>query len=113
MEPSVSATKTRIMYIECKGASLQGPSRIGRVTYSKSGRSLTYAGRTLLASEGFKSNYIDVDRDEEYWVSGPRRRGSDRLYGTGIVEIDEDVRVEYWTEIRGMPSSTSRAHYGP
>jgi hypothetical protein len=37
---------------------------------------------------------------ERYWISGPKKDGTDRLYG-GVVEIDEDARVDYWTEIRG------------
>ena len=32
--------KSRIMYIECKSDGLTGPARIGRVTFSKTGRTL-------------------------------------------------------------------------
>ena len=40
-----------------------------------------------------------------YWISGPRKDGQDRLYpqSTQPVEIDEDVREEYWRTIRGVP----------
>jgi len=104
----MSAVKTRIMYIENKTGSLNGPARIGRVTFSNSGRSLTYAGRTFrsLAGRGFKANYFDVDSGEKYWISGPRKDGADRLYSqsTRPVEIDEDVADEYWSKIRGKPS---------
>jgi hypothetical protein len=41
----MSAKKTRIMYVERKTESLNGPARIGRVAYSKSGRTLKYEGR--------------------------------------------------------------------
>lgn len=37
--------KTRIMYIEAKPEVLGGPARIGRVTFSNSGRSLYYRDR--------------------------------------------------------------------
>jgi len=37
-----------------------------------------------------------------YWISGCKKDGRDRLY-PGIIEIDDDVREEYWTGIRGMP----------
>ena len=41
---------------------------------------------------------------EEYWISGPRKDGADRLYGEpGPVEIDEDAREEYWTRVRSEP----------
>jgi hypothetical protein len=101
----------RIMYIECKSEGLSGPARIGRVTFSKTGKTLHYDGRTFqsLRGSGFKANYVDVESGAHYWISGPRRDGADRLYGGNVpVEIDEDARVEYWTEIRGLPANVSR-----
>ena len=102
----VTRMKSRIMYIECKAAGLSGPARIGRVTFSKTGKTLYYAGRTFqsLKGRGFKSNYYDVATGEEYWISGPRKDGADRLYGgRDAIEIDPDVRLEYWRDIRGLP----------
>ena len=58
--------RSRIMYIEDKSCGLSGPARIGRVTFSKSGKTIYYGGRVP-------------------------------------VEIDEEVREEYWTVIRGQP----------
>ena len=53
---------------------------------------------------GFKSNYYEAATGEEFWISGPKRRGGDRMYGSALpVEIDEDVRVEYWRDIRREP----------
>lgn len=101
----MSVKKTRIMYIEDKSQGLEGPARIGRVAFSKTGRSLHYGGRTFqsLGGAGFKSNYFDVETGEKFWISGPRKDGKDRLYegGTKPVEIDADVRAEYWREVRG------------
>lgn len=98
--------KTRIMYMENKSASLNGEARIGRVSFSKTGKSLTYAGRTFhsLKGSGFKANYFDADTGEQFWISGPRKDGKDRLYPTSAmpVEIDEDVADEYWRDIRGL-----------
>jgi hypothetical protein len=51
---------------------------------------------------GHKSNYFDAETGEEYWISGCKKDGSDHLYG-GTTEIDDDVREEYWTDIRKMP----------
>jgi hypothetical protein len=104
--------RTRIMYIEDKSAGLTGPARIGRVSFSKTGRTLYYGARTFqsLKGAGFKSNYYDVETGEEYWISGPRTDGADRLYGEGTpVDIDEDVREEYWTSIRGLPARANEA----
>jgi hypothetical protein len=96
----------RIMNIECKDNTLDGPARIGRVTFTRTGATLRYRDASFqsLKENGFKSNYFEVESGKEYWISGPRRDGQDRLYGQGIpVEIDEDVREEYWTKIRKKP----------
>ena len=105
--------KSRIMYIESKASGLTGPARIGRVTFSKTGKTIYYQGRTFqsLKGRGFKSNYYDVETGERYWISGPHRDGEDRLYGgREVVEIDPDVRREYWRDIRGLPERAEEAH---
>jgi hypothetical protein len=99
----------RVMYIECKAGCLTGAGRIGRVTFSKTGRTLHYRGQRFqsLKGAGFKSNYYDLDTGEDYWISGPKRRGGDALYGGSTpIEIDEDVREEYWRDIRRQPERT-------
>ena len=75
--------KTRITYIEDKSRGLTGPARIGRVTYSKNGRTLHYGGRRFqsLRGMGFKLNYFDVETGERCWILGCRKDGADRLYG--------------------------------
>ena len=70
--------KSRIMYIENISGGLTGPARIGRVTFSKTGKTIYYQGRT------FQSLKV-VDS------SG------------GGAEIDADVRLEYWRDSRGVP----------
>lgn len=102
---------TRIMYIERKAGNLEGNARIGRVTFSKNHKLLNYDGKQFrsLKGRGFKANFIEVATEEEYWISGCKRNGEDRLYGGRVpVEIDEDVREEYWTEIRNQPESKTR-----
>lgn len=99
---------SRIMWIENKSAGdgLAGPARIGRVHFSKTGRSLRYGERTFesLKGAGHKANYVDVESDEEFWISGCRKDGQDALYGTNVI-IDADVAEEYWTVIRGQPEN--------
>lgn len=94
------------MYIEYKGEGIIGPARIGRVRYSKSGKSVHYRGRTFetLSGYGYKANFFDVETGEHYWISGCRKDGMDALYNTEV-EIDEDAREEYWHEIRGEAGS--------
>ena len=71
--------KTRVMHIERKAGDLTGPTRIGRVTYSKTGATLYCGGKEFrsLKGAGFKANSYDVDSGEEYWISGPRKDGCD------------------------------------
>lgn len=105
--------KPRIMYIEYKGDGLIGAARIGRVTFSKTGSTLYYRDKAFQSQKGsgFKSNYFDVQTGEEYWISGPRKDGTDALYSTNIAtEIDEDVRKEYWTMIRRKPELKNQKH---
>ena len=87
---------SRIMYIELKsGYSDNGPARIGRLTFSKSGRSVYYGRRRFQKYNGVFGNYLDVDTDEEYWISGVKQDRQDRHWvGFGPVEIDEDVKSE-------------------
>jgi hypothetical protein len=73
--------KPRIMYIENKSATtavrpgLVGPACIGRVSFSKTGKSLYYGGKTFqsLKGSGFKANYFDVDTHDEYGFLAQRK----------------------------------------
>jgi len=97
---------SRIMYIENKGGDLEGDARIGRVTFSKTGKTIYYSGKSFksLDGHGYKTNHSDEETGEEYWISGPRKDGQDTLY-PGIVEINDDVREVYWIEIRKQPEN--------
>lgn len=94
-----------IMYIEQKPG-LSGHARIGRVTFSATRKTIYYDGRKLRSLKGFgyKANFHNVDSGLKYWISNCKKNGNDTLY-PGIVEIDEDARIEYWTEIRNMPEN--------
>jgi hypothetical protein len=102
---------SRIMYIERKTGSLTGAARIGRVTFNRTGRTIFYRDQVFrrIVGGGFKSNYTEEATGEDYWISGCKRRGGDQLYATNVpVEIDEDVREEYWSEIRNLPEARER-----
>src|ERR1700749_3052002 len=70
----------RIMYIEYKGEGLHGTARLGRVTFSRTGTTIYYAGKSFgkLGGGGFKANYYEVESGKHYWISGPRRDETDR-----------------------------------
>ncbi|MCD2260678.1 hypothetical protein [Psychroserpens luteolus] len=90
--------RSRIMYIEDKSGGLEGDARIGRVYFSKTGKTLYYHGRMFrsLKGNGYKSNYQDIENGDEFWISGPRKDKNDRLYGgnQGVI-VDDDVKDEY------------------
>ncbi|NJK92004.1 MAG: 1-deoxy-D-xylulose-5-phosphate synthase [Blastochloris sp.] len=96
------------MYIEKKSGSLAGgDARIGRVHFSKTRSTLYYQELAFKSLKGgFKANYYELETREQYWISGPKRNGEDRLYGERVpILIDEDVREEYWTDIRKLPKN--------
>jgi hypothetical protein len=104
--------KSRIMYIERKAGGLTGDARIGRVSFSKTLRSMYYNNQTFLKVRGgYKFNCIEILGGEEYWISGCKKNGQDTLYHTGIpVQIDEDVNEEYWTYLRNKPELIGKPH---
>ena len=86
------------MYVEHKPAAHneRGEAWIGWVTFSKTGRTVYTRGLRLHRRLGLGcANHYDVGTGEEYWVSGVKTRGSDRLYGNAPVEIEPDARAEY------------------
>lgn len=91
--------KTRIMYLELKSEYQDnGPARIGRVSFSKTGKTIYYRDKAFqrMTGGGVSGNYFDVETGEEYWISGVKKNRQDRYWaGSGKVEIDEDVKEEY------------------
>ena len=103
---------SQVMYIEYKGDALSGPARIGRVTFSRSRKTIYYNDCKLqsLKGNGYKANYYDSDNGGWYWVSNCRADGQDTLY-PGTIEIDGDVLEEYWTEIRKLPNNVNQTSF--
>ena len=86
--------------MESKGEPIDGFSaRVGWVSFSRSGKSISYRGRLLtrIKGGGVSGNYVDVDSGIEYWVSGVKRSGSNAHpaeCGISVV-VDEDAMEEY------------------
>jgi hypothetical protein len=89
--------KRRLMYVENIDGEIDGAAaRIGYVTFSKSGQSVHYRGRTLAKGSGVRGNFFDVETREEFWVSGIKKRGSNVHWAQRkAVLIDEDAVDEY------------------
>ena len=104
--------QSKIMYIELKEDGLQGTGRIGRIQFSKSGKTLYYGNRTFRPTKGvpLKANFYDVDTFEDFWISGARKDGCDSLFPSQI-EIDEEVGISYWEQIRNQPTQISKKSY--
>lgn len=107
--------KSRIMYIELKthpgGHNDCGPARIGRVTFSKTGKTIYYKDKQFQRVHLHCGNYYEVNTDDEYWISGCKKNGEDRYpwASRAPVEIDDDVKEEYWTTIRNQPERKNEA----
>ena len=105
------------MYIENKDGVAALEAVIGKVSLSKTGKTLRYGDQEFqsLCGRGFLANYYDQD-GFYYWISGCRKDGNDGLYNIKVF-IDKDIREEYWAKIRKMPERkdqkffTSRGKY--
>lgn len=81
----------------------QGPSWISWVRFNRSWRTAYWHGRTLRRAQSFDGNFVDVDTDELFWLSGPRRDRGDTRYSNVRPEVDDDVRDVYRAFLDGSP----------
>ena len=95
----------RIMFIQLKTGhnTDKGPAWISRLRFSKSWQTAYWHGRTLRRGQGFDANFYDVDTDEEFWISGPRRDQVDTRYSRAQPVVDDDVREAYYAFLCGGP----------
>ena len=101
------------MYVELKshggGHDDNGPAWITRIKFSKTGKSIYFKEKLLQKFNAGCGNYIDAETDDVYWVSGPKKNGEDRYPWAGEkIKIDDDVREEYWVDIRNQPENQSK-----
>ena len=90
--------RTRIMYIE--NTTAPGAARIGRVRFSRTRRTAYFDGRRL--RRGTTGRFQDPATGEEFRIAGPRPDGRDaEPLRPRPVLVDEDVRTEYWRDVRG------------
>lgn len=97
-----------LMYIELKtGYNDDGPAWIGYVKTSKTGKTIYFNDHAFQKYNG-EGNYVDVESGEGYWISGVKKRESNRHWaGHGKIAIDRRA-VEEFLALKGMeqlPSS--------
>lgn len=79
-----------LMYIELKsGYQDNGPAWIGFVMTSKTKKTIYFNDHAFQKYNGGNSNYYDVESGEDYWISGVKKRESNRHWaGRGKIMID-------------------------
>ena len=105
--------REQMLYIELKsGGNDSGPAWIGLAKLSGSGRTVYFNGMALKRAGGqcVAGNHYDLESDDEYWVSGVKKDGSDRHWaGGGVVMVDSRVLDEYLA-LRGLSALNPRYH---
>lgn len=86
-----------LMYIELKsGYSDDGPAWIGYVKTSKARNTIYFNNHAFQKYNGGNANYYDVESGEGYWISGVKKRGSNRHWaGHGKIMIDRRAVGEF------------------
>lgn len=86
-----------LMYIELKtGYSDDGPAWIGYVKTSKSKKTIYFNDHAFQKLVGGCSNYVDIENRDEYWISGLKKRESNRHWaGRGKIAIDRRAIKKY------------------
>lgn len=91
--------KPIIKYIEHKPAELsdRGDAWIARVWPSSSGKTLYFNDMALKRCSGIDSNHYDLVSGEDYWISGVKKRGSNRHWaGGGPIYIEQSIVDWYY-----------------
>ncbi|MDO5561939.1 MAG: hypothetical protein Q4G02_04200 [bacterium] len=90
--------RTELKYIELKTGygNENGPAWIGRALPSKSGRAFYFNGKAFRRIRFLNvSNYVSDD-DEDYWISGVKKSGSNRsVHGSGKIMLQKLAVEEF------------------
>lgn len=86
-----------LMYIELKsGYSDDGPAWIGYVKTSRTKKTIYFNDHAFQRYIGSNSNYYDLESGEDYWISGVKKRESNRHWSRkGPVMIDRRAVEEF------------------
>ncbi len=85
----------KIMYIEQVNPNHNGPAWIGKVQFSKSGKSVYFNGKAFKKAP-YGGGYYDLETGDEYWISGVKKNGQDRHWaGSGKIFVEKSVAETY------------------
>ena len=89
-----------IKYIEHKPAEHtdRATAWIARVWPSSSGRTLYFNDLALKRCSGADSNHYDLVTGEDYWVSGVKKKGSNRHWAGGGPILIEQSLVDWYDD---------------
>lgn len=88
--------KKAIKYVELKSAHHTDADEawIARVWLSSSGKTIYFNDMALKRGQGIDSNHFNIENGDKYWISGVKKRGTNRHWG-GIIYIEESL-VEWY-----------------
>ena len=89
--------KQNLIYVELTTEyNHTGPAWIGYGYFNRTGKTIYFNGRILGKGKGIVGNFVDIQSEEEFWVSGIKKNGQDRHWaGSGKIVIDESAVDDY------------------
>ena len=104
---------SKIMYIEQMTGDPIEPAIIARVHFSRDGLTLYYDCQGMQRLKGEEdaagANYLGAYFGDKYMIVEATPDGSEMPFEKwGVVEVDKEVRKEYWREVRQMPHAVRR-----
>ena len=95
----------RLMFVQLKtGYDIdRGPSWIAWVDFNRSWKTARFHDRELRRFQAPDANFCDVATDEWFWLSGPKRDGTDTRYGPQGTQVDHDAETAYRAFLAGEP----------
>ena len=78
-----------------------GPCWIGWVEFNRSWKTARFHGRELRRFQGPDANFFDVETDERFWLSGPKRDQTDARYRNTSPVVEEGALMAYRAFLAG------------
>lgn len=95
----------KLLFFELKsGFSDNGPAWIGYCKFSKSKKTIYFNEKAFLKISGILGNYLDLETNEEYWISGISKNRPDRYKGKKGKMYIEKSSIHEFLKIKGLES---------